>query len=631
MCAIAGIFNKNGGVNGQELEQMCERMRLRGPDCRGVYVGKQVGLGHRRLSIIDLSTGDQPMFSPDRSVVVVFNGEIYNFRELRKELEADGLVFVTQSDTEVILNGYKAYGIEGIIRRLEGMFAFALYDTVRGDLYLARDKFGEKPLFVREEEGKVGFASELKAFAPDLEHFQLDAEALNYFLMLSYIPAPYTIYREVRKLMPGTYWKIMSDGSREIHRYYEMAELFAGKEEQISFEEAKRELRERLTESVRRRMVADVPMGAFLSGGIDSSIVCAIMSRISEEPVRTFSIGFKEKDYDESDRARLVAEHIKSRHRQYTLDYGDVVKELDDLILYYDEPFGDSSAIPSFYVARLAREEVKVVLTGDCADELFAGYEKYLGHYYAERFRRLPCWLQAVIRQTVERLPYNRFTNNILRKAGKVIENAGLDDFDLYYNLMALGFRDNERTSLLCPEIFRDIKPEIRKRYDIVREGPVLTREQLTDVQVVLEGDMFVKVDRACMKSSLENRAPFIDSGIVNLAFSLPPDYKLKGRNKKYILKEAFKDLLPRKTFSFSKRGFGVPVDYWLRNELKDELKALLDKEFIERQGIFRYAEVLRLLDEHLCGRKNHKTKLWNLYVFQKWYLNQNKAGRAGF
>lgn len=626
MCAIAGIFSKSEGVDEQEVERMCERMRLRGPDRGALYAGKQVGLGHRRLSVIDLSTGDQPMFSPDRSVVIVFNGEIYNFRELRQKLEADGQVFVTQSDTEVILNGYRLYGMEGILRQLEGMFAFALYDSVSGDLYLARDKFGEKPLFVREEEGKVSFASELKAFAPDLERFHLDTEALNYFLTLSYIPAPYTIYREIRKLMPGVYWKIRPDGNRRIYRYYHLAEQFSGEKKQLSFEEAKRELRERLTESVRRRMIADVPMGAFLSGGIDSSIVCALMSRLSEEPVRTFSIGFQEKDYDESDRAGLVVEHIKSRHRQYTLDYRDVVKELDDLILYYDEPFGDSSAIPSFYVARLARKEVKVVLTGDCADEVFAGYEKYLGHYYAERFRRLPRWIQAVIRRTVERLPYNRFTNNILRKAGKVIENAGLEDFDLYYSLMSLGFRDDERTRLLCPGLFRDIKPEIRARYDVLQGGPVLTREQLTDVQVVLEGDMFVKVDRACMKSSLENRAPFIDSGIVELAFRLPPEYKLKGRNKKYILKEAFKDLLPRKTFSFSKRGFGVPVDYWFRNELKDELKALLDKEFIERQGIFRYGEVQRLLTEHLCGRKNHKAKLWNLYVFQKWYLNQDKT-----
>ncbi len=626
MCAIAGIFSKSGGVNGQELELMCERMKLRGPDKGGLYVGKHVGLGHRRLSIIDLNTGDQPMYTRNRTVVMVFNGEIYNFRELRRELEAAGQMFVTQSDTEVILNGYQAYGMEGIIGRLEGMFAFALYDTVSGMLYIARDKFGEKPLFIQEEGDRIRFASELKAFAPDLDRFQLDVEALNYFLTLSYIPAPYTIYRGIQKMMPGTYWKIDSEGRKEVYAYYKTADEFPSEDRQLSFTDAQRELKEKLIESVRRRMVSDVPMGAFLSGGVDSSIICAIMSQISAEPVNTFSIGFKEKDYDESGRARLVAQHIGSRHHEYILDYKAVVKELEDLILYYDEPFGDSSAIPSFYVAKMAREKVKVVLTGDCADELFGGYEKYLGHYYTERFRRLPSWVQAGIQWGVKQLSYNRYTNNILRKAGKVIENAGLSDFDLYYNLMALGFRDQEREELLRPGMYKDIKPEVRKKYDVYRGDSVLAREQCTDMQVVLEGDMFVKVDRACMKSSLENRAPFIDSDIVNLAFRLPDAYKIKGRNKKYILKETFKSLLPRQTFSFSKRGFGVPVDYWFRYELKEELMTLLDRELLKQQGIFRYEEVERLLDEHLSGRKNHKAKLWNLYVFQKWYLS--KAGK---
>lgn len=623
MCGIAGIFNKKKKIDKNELEQMCERMKLRGPDGGGVYVTDQVGLGHRRLSIIDLHTGDQPMFSDDRSVVIVFNGEIYNFQDLRQQLEKEGQIFRTQSDTEVVLNGYRAYGMEGILSRLEGMFAFALYDLLRGNLYLVRDKYGEKPLFICEQDENLSFASELKAFAPDLERFHLDRHALNYFLTLSYIPAPYTIYREIRKMMPGTYWRIDLNGKKEIIRYYRLTEELKKENSPLSLERAVQELRDRLTESVRRRMVTDVPMGAFLSGGVDSSIICALMSQLADEPIHTFSIGFKEKEYDETDRARLVAQHLNSRHHEYMLDYKAVVKELDDLILYYDEPFGDSSAIPSFYAAKWAREKVKVVLTGDCADELFAGYEKYLGRYYLKRFRKLPSWVRTSIRECVDRFPRHSLTNNLLRKMGKIVENVELDDFDLYYNLTALGFRDKERKKLLTSASYRNIKPEIEEKYNSFSGDSILAQEQFTDVQLVLEGDMFVKVDRACMKNSLENRAPFIDSSLLKLAFQLPDAYKLKGRSKKYILKEAFKDMLPPQTFSFSKRGFGVPVDYWLREELREELENLLRKETIARQGLFQYDEVRRLFEEHLSGRKNHKAKLWNLYVFQKWYFHK--------
>lgn len=626
MCAIAGIYKKEGLVDADEVGRMCDRMKLRGPDAGGIYVGGNVALGHRRLSIIDLGTGDQPMYSSDRSTVIAFNGEIYNFQELRSELEAEGMTFSSQSDTEVILNVYKKYGIEKTLELLEGMFAFALYDIETKELYIARDKFGEKPLYVWDQGEQLCFASELKAFAPDLSQFKIDYKALNYFLALDYIPAPYTIYQEIRKMRPGYYWRINVKGDKEEKCYFDLKESISGENNKITFEEAQHKLRDLLTESVKRRMVSDVPMGAFLSGGVDSSIICTLMSQLSDEPVNTFSIGFKEKDYDESERARLVAEHIGAKHTEYILDYRDVVKELDEIITYYDEPFGDSSAIPSFYVAKLAREEVKVVLTGDCADELFAGYEKYLGRYYVERYRKLPVWVKNCIVAVANRIPYNSYTNNFLRKVKKVTDNAEREDFDLYYHLMCLGFQDEEREKLLGPEIYRDIKPEIKEKYDSFSRLSVLGKEQCTDVQVVLEGDMFVKIDRACMKSSLENRAPFIDSGILKFALQLPSDYRLKGKSKKYILKEAFKDILPRRTGKFSKRGFGVPVDYWFRNELKDKLEKVLSLDFIERQGIFNYDAVQKLLSDHLSGRENHKTRLWNLYVFQRWYLNQNKA-----
>ena len=602
MCAIAGIFSKEGNVEEEVIGQMCERMKLRGPDGGGSFVNGRVGLGHRRLSIIDLGTGDQPMYNYDHSAVIVFNGEIYNFKELRQQLENEGLKFMTHSDTEVILNAYTAYGMDKTVRLLEGMFAFALYDIKSKVLYLARDKFGEKPLYIWDQGKQLCFASELKAFAPDLNRFRIDNRALNYFLALDYIPAPYTIYEGIRKMMPGTYWRIHGDGEKQEFCYFRLQDVVRRRKENFPFEEAKHELRELLRKSVERRMVSDVPMGAFLSGGIDSAIVCTLMSELSDQRVNTFSIGFKEKDYDESDRARLVAERIKANHTEYILDYRDVVDQLDDIILYYDEPFGDSSAIPSFYVAKLAREQVKVVLTGDCADELFAGYEKYLGRYYVEKYRKLPRWIQNMIAACVTRIPYTERTNNFLRKVKKVIKNARYENFDLYYHLMSLGFNDEDRRKLLCPGKYEEIKPEIKDKYDSFQGMTVLGQEQATDVQVVLEGGMFVKIDRACMKSSLENRAPFIDSKIVEFALQLPEEYRLKGKNKKYILKETFKSVLPDKTCSFSKRGFSVPIDYWFRKELKGKLMEVIDKEFIERQGIFNYEEVQRLFDNHQKG-----------------------------
>lgn len=624
MCAIAGIFNKNYDVDPQQIESMCERMRLRGPDHKDIYLNKQIALGHRRLSIIDLNTGSQPMYSRDRSVVIVFNGEIYNFLELKKELQNKGQLFSTQSDTEVIINGYLEYGIQGIIQRLEGMFAFILYDINRGDLYIVRDKFGEKPLFILENTNQILFASELKAFAPNLQSFHIDYTALNYFLTLSYIPAPYTIYKEIRKLKPATYWHIKKDGEKQEMCYYHLNDAISDNSD-TSFEEAQIHLKEMLIESVKKRMITDVPIGAFLSGGIDSSIICTIMSQLSQEPIHTFSIGFREREYDESKRARLIAQKIKSNHHEYILDYNSVINDLDDIILYYDEPFGDPSAIPSFYVAKLAKEKVKVVLTGDCADELFGGYEKYLGRYYVDKYKKIPSVIRKIVSFLGGKIPTNGLTADLQRKIKKVQDNVSCNAFDLYYNLMSLGFNDLLRQRLLKPEIFRDIKPEIKHIYDSVPTSSILKHEQYTDIQIVLEGDMFVKVDRACMINSLENRAPFIDSRILEYALKLRNEFKIKGKNKKYILKKTFADLLPKKTITFSKRGFEVPVDHWFKTDLKDELNRVLAKDFIEQQAIFNYEEISQLKIAHLNGKENHKNKLWNLYVFQKWYLKNIK------
>ena len=602
---------------------MSEQMVVRGPDKGGLFLDEKVGLAHRRLSIIDLETGDQPMVVAGGEIVLVFNGEIYNFRELRERLIREGEVFHTQSDTEVIGLLYRSLGIEECLQQLEGMFAFALYDKRKDEIYVARDRWGEKPLYYQLTEEKFAFASELKAFSPDLSAYEMDKKALNYFLSLSYIPAPYTIYKEIRKMMPGTYIRISADRELSVHRYYDLFSVFHPAT--CSMDTAKETIRARLFDSVKKRMIADVPMGAFLSGGIDSSVICGIMSQLSDRPVNTFSIGFKEKEYDESKRARLVAQAIGANHTEYRLDYADVLVVLEDLLLYYDEPFADSSAIPSYYVAKLARQHVKVVLTGDCADELFGGYEKYLGAYYVDKYRRLPAGGRKLFERVLDKIPGNRYTNNFLRKAGKVVRNAALSGFDLYYHLLCLGFSDSDRRRLLCGDWYEEIRPEIAGRYAALDKGSDLQKQQFCDVSLVLEGGMFPKVDRACMHNSLESRSPFMDMALVELALNLPDAYKIRGRNKKYILKQAFKEMLPAKTRSFSKRGFGVPVDYWLRNELKEELSSLLDENFLRRQGLFDPLFTNELLKAHLAARANYKNQLWNLFVFQKWYSRKIK------
>lgn len=619
MCGIAGIIERDRSVNVDHLKSMCDSLSLRGPDSEGIFIDDKIGLGHRRLSVIDLQTGDQPMFSNDKSIAIVYNGEIYNFKYLRAKLVDKGYQFHTQSDTEVVINGYLEFGIENLLLKLEGMFAFALYDKNKNKVFIARDKFGEKPLYYFIDEERFAFASELKAFRNVIPPTGISNMGLNYFLSLSYIPAPFTIYSNIFKLNSGSYITIDSNLHTQVYRYYNLLDRLSKKEPYSDFEQCKRELKQMLYESVSGRMISDVPIGAFLSGGIDSSIITSIMSEISTEPINTFSIGFREKEFDESDRARLVADKIKSNHTVHYLDYKDVVNLVDEIVLHFDEPFGDSSAIPTFYVAKLAREKVTVVLTGDCADELFLGYEKYLGHMYTSFYKKLPLVFKWIIEKIVSVVPHTRLTNSMLRKLKKVIHNANLIDFDLHYELMCLGFDDIGRKKILKSD-FSDIKHSLAEIFDSYQATSSVERGQYVDLNIVLEGDMLTKVDRMCMRNSLEARVPFLDSKIVEAAFRMPVNYKLNGKNKKYILKETFKESLPPKTLKYPKKGFSVPVGYWLKNELNEEFKNLIAKNFVIKQNLFNHEAINQIYVEHMNGLEDHTTKLWNIYVFQKWY-----------
>ncbi|MAC40183.1 MAG: asparagine synthase (glutamine-hydrolyzing) [Pelagibacterales bacterium] len=622
MCGITGIISSST-KNLQQISLINEKLKKRGPDDMGIYQDENIALGHRRLSILDVKNGQQPMFSDDSNVVVVYNGEIYNFFDLRKELIKQGIDFTTNCDTEVILKGYLHWGLEELLSQIEGMFVFAIYDKKKEKLFIARDKFGEKPLYYKNDDGFFAFSSELKGLEPLIRVKTIDKKALNLFLSLSYIPSPYTIYENVKKMMPGTFLEINFNRDIKEKRYYDLLKIIKNIPKKNNFKNACDELRKLMIDSVRKRMISDVPIGSFLSGGLDSSIVSSIMSNISENPINTFSIGFKEESYDESLRAELVAKKIKSNHNVVTLDFDDVIKEIDSILEYYDEPFGDSSAIPSNYVAKLARKKVKVVLTGDCADELFGGYEKYLSEYYSNIFNKFPIAITNLFKEIVKNVPHNSFTNSILRRVKKVINVSNLTPFERYYQMMCLGMNDSDRNLLLNSNYHTEINNFILKRYSKFQDGDKLEKSFYTDLTTVLEGDMLVKIDRICMKNSLEARVPFLDSKIVEFAYSIPTFFKIKKRNKKYILKQTFKDLLPKKTLAFRKKGFGVPIDHWFKNELKEELVMLLDEKIIIEQGLFNYNIISKWLTEHFDGKQNHKEKLWNLFVFQKWYFNK--------
>ena len=623
MCGIIGAYiNKSNDLDVEKFNIIRDKLSYRGPDSGGTFNHNNIFLGHRRLSIIDLDTGNQPMFDAKGEISIVFNGEIYNFLTIKEELKTLGVIFKTNSDTEVILEGYLAWGLEDCLKRLEGMYAFSIWDNQKKKLFVVRDKFGEKPLYYTQDENGVYFASELKAIVPFIYKTKISKKALNLFFSLTYIPAPYTIYENVFKLEPGYFLEISDSGVQE-KQFYNLLEQFeeADKHKIQSYEEAKKQLRDLLFESVRLRMVSDVPLGAFLSGGIDSSIVSAIMSNVSEKPVNTFSIGFKEKAYDESERAKLVADHIQSNHHVYFVDHNDLLGIVDETLSYFDEPFGDSSAIPSMIVAKKAREKVTVVLTGDCADELFGGYEKYLAKHYTDKYNAYPKIARKAFESFVKLIPHANATNHTLRKMKKVITSASLQPDEQYKQLCSLGYNVEEKSKLLKPNFAEDVSQHITKYFN-ERSGDELSKTFYSDVKLVLEGDMLTKVDRACMLNSLEARVPFLDSKIVEFSARLPHEFKILVTDKKKILKETFADLLPEEALTFSKKGFGIPIRIWFQKELKEELLSLLSEDFLISQNIFNITYINKIVEEHMSNKENHSSKLWQLFVFQKWYKN---------
>lgn len=620
MCGINGFVQFNDKLKKNEIEQIIKKMNRsivnRGPDEEGTYINKNIGLGIRRLSIIDLKTGNQPIFNEDSSMVIVFNGELYNYKDLKNDLINKGHIFKTTTDTEVVLHAFEEYG-EKSFNFIKGMYAFAIYDINKDRLLIVRDRLGEKPLYFYKDESKFIFSSELKGIlSADLIKKEIDENALSQFFQLTYIPAPNTILKNIKKLKPGYYIEIKTGHNPTINKYWDLE--FNNNKLIYDIESIKRNLREKMFEAVEKCMISDVPLGAFLSGGIDSSIIVGIMSKIASKPIKTFNIGFHEKQFDESERAKIVSKFNNTEHHTQIITEKDLFAILNKFFEYMDEPFADSSAIPTYLISKFAKNYVKVVLTGDGGDELFGGYSKYLINYYSEKYNRIP----KLIREHILKNIINVFPNdyNITRKIKKVIRNSEKSIFEQRKELMKLGYKYDETKKLIKSDHISDISL-IENYYNKYKnQTDELSLALYTDIKIVLEGDMLTKVDRMSMANSLETRAPFLYPDIVEFSTRIPSEYKIKNKKTKFILKETFSDILPEKIMKASKRGFGIPIGKWFRGSLKYEFLKVTNQKFIEDQNLFNYEYIQKIFNEHQNKKEERGTELWTLFVFQNWY-----------
>jgi asparagine synthase (glutamine-hydrolysing) len=622
MCGINGFLQFDNKFKTNEIEKIIKKMNKsiisRGPDDEGIYINKNIGLGMRRLSIIDLKTGNQPIFNEDGSMVIIFNGELYNYKDLKIDLINKGHLFKTTTDTEVVLHAYEEYG-EKSFNFIKGMYAFSIYDINEEKLLIVRDRLGEKPLYFYKDENKFMFSSELKGIlATNLINKEIDKNALSHFFQLTYIPAPNTILKNIKKLKPGYYIEIKMENyfNISINQYWDLE--FNNSKLIYDFEKIKKNLREKMFEAVEKCMISDVPLGAFLSGGIDSSIIVGIMSKISSTPIKTFNIGFQEKQFDESERAKIVSKFNKTEHYTKILTEKDLLDLLDDFFEYMDEPFADDSAIPTYLVSKYAKNYVKVVLTGDGGDEIFGGYSKYLINYYSEKYNKIP----KLIREKIIKNIINYFSNNynITRKLKKVIRNSEKSIFEQRKELIKLGYTYSGTKELIKSDTISDVSL-IEDYYEKYKnQTDELSQTLYTDIKMVLEGDMLAKVDRMSMANSLETRAPFLYPDIIEFSTKIPSQYKIQNKKTKFILKETFSDILPKKIISASKRGFGIPIGKWFRGDLKNEFLNVTNRKFIENQNLFNYEYIQKIFNEHQNKKENRGRELWTLFVFQKWY-----------
>lgn len=624
MCGICGYVHLDsaGRASADILAGMMATLAPRGPDDAGTYVTGPAALGHRRLSIIDLATGHQPMANEDGSLVIVYNGEIYNFPELRETLEKQGHRFRTHADTEVVLHAYEQYGA-ACLERFNGMFAFAVWDARKRSLFMARDRFGKKPLYYGVFGGQFIFGSELKAV---LRHpavtRRIDRSAVSRYLAYEYIPAPQTIFDGISKLEAGTSL-CLERGAVQTARYWDIGFDHAPS---FDLEEAKRRIPDLLRESVRKRLISDVPLGVFLSGGIDSSSIVAMMAELRDPgTIKTFSVGFREKGYDESSDARLVARHFGTDHHEEILDPRTMLEVLPRIVAVLDEPFADSSIIPTYLVSRFTRRTVTVALGGDGGDELFCGYPSFRAHALARALAFLPDRLkEAPLGLLAGMAPPAGKYASVRSKMTRFMRGFGYPDA-VRHQVWTGSFapREQERLFLPAPGFDPDplavYAPTRRYAEDACRLDP-LDRAAYLCLKTYLPDDILTKVDRASMANSLEVRAPFLDSAFAAYAASIPPAYKLRGATAKWILKESMRSRLPAPILDKKKQGFAVPVGAWLRSDLRELLAAAFDKKKIDSEGIFSYDYIRSMLRDYLEGRRDLRKEIWALFMFEMWH-----------
>ena len=634
MCGIAGLWNSERGapVDRPLLERMIGSLAHRGPDGDGVHVEPGVGLAHRRLAIIDRSGGAQPLGNEDLTVMVTFNGEIYNFQELARELQELGHQFRTHSDTEVIVHAWEQWG-EDCVRRFAGMFVFALWDRNRQALFIARDRLGKKPLYYSWlPDGGLAFASELKALLvhPRVAR-DIDPQAVEEYFGLGYVPDPRSIFRSVRKLPAAHTLLVSRTGTRPSPReYWDLPHFATAKTDEVT---ACQELTEQLRAAVKARLISEVPLGAFLSGGVDSSAVVAMMAQISKDPVNTCSISFSDPKYDEAKYAQSVADRYRTNHHVERVESDDFGL-IDTLANVYDEPFADSSAIPTYRVCQLARKRVIVALSGDAGDETFAGYRRYRWHMYEERIRSvLPYLVRRPLFGALGALyPKVDWAPKIFR-AKTTLQSLALDSVAAYFNTVSV-VPDYLRRNLLSADLKRELQGynavEVLRAFgDKVRDFDPLSLVQYVDFKTYLCGDILTKVDRASMAHSLEVRVPMLDHRFLEWAVKLPPGLKLRGQEGKHVLKKAMEPHLPHDIMYRPKMGFAVPLASWFRGPLRGRVRELIDGGALAATGYFDPAMVRRLVDEHQGGVREHSSAIWSLLMFDAFLRNVMRAGAA--
>jgi len=622
MCGIAGFI---GQGDEKVLKTMTSSLDHRGPDGEGFFINSNVGLGHRRLSIIDLETGNQPIFNEDRSICTVYNGEIYNFQQLKNSLISKGHNFYTKSDTEVIVHLYEERGVN-FLRELNGMFALAVWDAKKESLLLARDKMGEKPLYYSLTSGNLIFASEIKAI---LEHpsvkKELDFLSLAKYLNYEYVPSPQTIFKNIFKLGPGEYLTYQK-GKVEKKKYWN---LEFHSDSTKSQEDYLRGLDEHLNRSVKARLISDVPLGVWLSGGIDSTTVAYYAQKNSSEPIKTFSISFTDPSFDESKYARLAAKSLGTDHYEKTITPRDCLDLIPHIAEILDEPLADASIVPTFLLSRFTKQKVKVTLGGDGGDELFMGYPTFQAHQLAKFYGKIPSFLRnKLIAPAVNLLPASFNNISLDFKLKRLI--SGFDYRPEIRDQIWMGsFQPKDFQQLFSPAVFQEIIGEniFKSTETHLKDigGESLENRLLYIYQKnYLQENCLVKTDRASMASGLEVRAPFLDHELVNFVNAMPAKLKLKGFQTKYILKKLMEDKIPREIVYRPKKGFGMPVAKWLKSELKDFTLSLFAREEINREGIFNHSYINQLLKEHFAGRKDHRKLLWTLMIFEIWQKKWN-------